>query len=244
VTDTKTVLRETCLPALAVEGKYFSIQTVRQSLRTNGVAPKRETISRYLVDLVKSGSLFNAGRGWYSTLPQPLLINAAPVKEVIQQVESAFPLLAFSCWSTEQVNPYMHHLLAKFVTFICADRDLMAAVFDELAGWKDCRVYLNPSSKEARKTFRFGDRTIVLRPKTSEAPTGEGHVAPFEKLLVDLAIEIETLSLMSKGEFQDMAWRVVTSGRISMAALARYARRNHRSLEDVFGERRSINGTK
>jgi transcriptional regulator with XRE-family HTH domain len=35
----------------------------------------------------------------------------------------------------------------------------------------------------------------------------------------------------------------VTSGRISMGALARYARRNHRSPEDVFGEKRLTNGT-
>jgi hypothetical protein len=244
VADTKTVLRDSCLPALMAQGKYFSIEAVREWLRANGAAAKRETLSRYLVDLVKGGKLFNAGRGWYSTLAQPLVVNAAPVKAVIQRVEKAFPLLAFSCWSTEQVNPYMHHLLAKFVTFIHTDRDLMPAVFEELAAGKEYRVYLNPSAKEARKTFRIEDRAIVIRQETSEAPCGEGHVAPLEKLLVDLAIEIETLPVMSKGEFQNMAWRVVTSGRISMGALARYARRNHRSLDAVFGKNRSINGTK
>jgi len=243
MTDAKTLLRESCLPTLSKECKYFTTSAIRGCLARHQARTQTQTVNRYLVELVKAGTLFDAGRGWYSSLAKPLAVNPAPIAEVIGRVEKAFPLLEFSCWSTEQVNPYMQHLLTKFVTFIYTDKDLMPSVFEEISTWKDFRAYLKPGAKEA-KTFRVEERTIVIRQETSEAPSSDGHVAPFEKLLVDLAVEIEQLPLTSKGEFQEMAWRVITSGRVQMAVLARYARRNHRTLEDVFGRRWSTNGTK
>jgi hypothetical protein len=48
---------------------------------------------------------------------------------------------------------------------------------------------------------------------------------------------------MSRGELQDMAWRVATSGRLTIPALLRYARRCHRTPEDMFGGNWSTIGT-
>ena len=84
----------------------------------------------------------------------------------------------------------------------------------------------------------------MIRPETSEAPTSDvPHVAPIEKLLVDLAIEVEKLGFIGKGEFKEMAWRAVTSGRVFMATFLRYARRCHREPVDIFGENGLTNGT-
>lgn len=84
---------------------------------------------------------------------------------------------------------------------------------------------------------------MVIRPEIGEAPAGKGYAAPIEKLLIDLAIEVEKLPIMSRGEFQDMAWRAVTSARISMGAFLRYARRRHREPSDIFGVNWYTNGT-
>jgi hypothetical protein len=82
------------------------------------------------------------------------------------------------------------------------------------------------------------------RPETSEAPTSDvPHAAPIEKILVDLAIEVEKLGFIGRGEFREMAGRAVTSGRVSMATLLRYARRCGRAPSDMFGENGLINGT-
>ena len=129
------------------------------------------------------------------------------------------------------------------MTLVYTDADLIPSVFDELRGWKGYHVYRNPLSADAER-FRIAEKTIVLRPETSEAPTSDvPHAAPIEKLLVDLAIEVEKLGFIGKGEFKEMAWRAVTSGRVSMATLLRYARRCHREPTDIFGAKGLTNGT-
>ena len=231
----KAKLFTAVLPELLRASPYVSHAALVERLTKLGFGIGGRTLRTYMSEAMRTDVLHDAGRGWYSALPQRLLVNPAPVSAVVARVEKAFPLLDFTCWSTEQVNPFMEHLLTKFVTFIYADKDLLPALFEELSGWREYRVYLKPGVRDAR-TFRAEDRTIVIRRETGEAPKGDGHAAPFEKLLVDLAIEIETLPIMSPGAFHDMARRLATSGRLSMAVLARYARRNHRRLEDIFGK--------
>ena len=241
--SSKTCLFTTILPELAAATPYFSLATVAGRMAELHLKITESSLKSYINEAMKKGIVHGAGRGWYSGLPKPFALNAKPVKAIASRIARVFPLLEFSCWSTEQVNPYMHHLLAKFVTFVYADRDLMPALFDELQTWKGCRVVLDPKAADA-KTFRVEDRTIVIRPPTTETPSpSEPHAAPIEQLLVDLAVEIENLPLMSRGEFQDMAWRVATSGRIMVPALLRYARRNHRTPVDVFGKKGSTIGT-
>ncbi len=242
--DHKSTLFTRILPELSAAAPYFSMEKVAKKMDDLQLAAAEASLKSYMSEAMKKGIVHDAGRGWYSRLATPVTLDPKPVKAVISRIEKAFPLLEFSCWSTEQVNPYMHHLLAKFVTFVYADRDLMPSLFDAMQGWKGYRVYLNPKTADA-KSFRLEDNTIVIRPPTSEAPSPlEPHVAAIEQLLVDLAVEIESLPLMSRGEFQDMAWRVATSGRLMIPALLRYARRNHRTPTDVFGESGSTIGTK
>ncbi|HCE42252.1 MAG TPA: hypothetical protein DET40_01725 [Lentisphaeria bacterium] len=231
----KPYLRSVLLPELKKKAPYFNIEAVRKMLKEKGIEVDNATLKDYFYDYMSAGVIHDAGRGWYSGIAEPFKLDTGPVKDFIRRVEKAFPHLEFSCWSTEQINPYMSHLLAKFATFIYVDRDLMQSVVDEIRTWKGYTVYLNPSSKDAEKTFRIEQKTIVIRPETSEAPgTGESHAAPIEKLLVDLAIEVEKLPILSRGQFQEMAWRAVSSARISMGTLSRYAKRNHRELKELF----------
>ena len=231
------------LPELAASTPYFSMETIVGRMAAANIVVTAASLQSYMSEAMKNGIVCDAGRGWYSCIVNPCTLNTKPIKWSITRIEKAFPLLEFSCWSTEQVNPYMHHLLAKFVTFVHADRDLMPALFDAMQGWQGYRVYLDPKVADAGK-FRVEDKTIVIRPSTSESPPPMvPHAASVEQLLVDLAVEIETLPLMSRGEFQDMAWHVATTGRLMIPALMRYARRNHRTLIDVFGKHWSTNGT-
>lgn len=239
----KNLLFTRVLPDLSAAAQYFSIKTVEARMAEMQLAVTEASLQSYMSEAMKRGIIHDAGRGWYSCIAALFTLNTKPIKGITSRIEKAFPLLDFSIWSTEQINPYMHHLLTKFVTFVYADRDLMPAIFDELLKWKGYRVHLDP--KIAARGFQAEDKTIVIRSPTSEAPTPPApHAASIEKILVDLAMEIETLSLMSRGEFQDMAWRVATSGRIMIPTLLRYARRNHRTPMDVFGRNWSTNGTK
>jgi hypothetical protein len=221
---------------------YFNLEAIRTQLDDAGAEASSTSLKIYLSQFMSEGLIYDAGRGWYSRISQSFKIDIAPVKKFINKIKKAFPLLDFSCWSTEQINLYMHHLLGKAVIFVYMDRDLMPAVYEELQGWQGYKVYLDPSSDEVEKTFRVEEKTIVIRPESKDSPAGEGHTASIEKLLTDLSIEVEKLPLMSIGEFQDMAWRAVTSARISLGTLLRYARRRYREPSNVFGRNWYTNG--
>jgi Family of unknown function (DUF6577) len=235
-------LQTILLPALKETSPYFNLQTVCARLKKAEIEAPSATVTTYLSQFISEGLLYDAGRGWYSRIAEPFALDTAPVKKLITKIKKAFPLLDFSCWSTEQINSYMHHLLGKAVTFVYMDRDLMPAVYEELQGWQEYKVYLDPSSDEVKKNFRIEEKTIVIRPENKDSPAGGGHTASIEKLLADLSIEVKKLPIMSRGEFQDMAWRAVTSARISMGTLLRYARRRYREPLDMFGGNWSANG--
>ncbi len=232
--DLKSFLRDVCLPELGRQYSYFDIEAVRQLLQMAEVVFTPETLKRYMVEMEEGGFVFDAGRGWYSVIAATFTLNTGPVQDIGAMLEQQFPFLEFSCWSTAQINGYMHHLLAKFVTFIYVDKDLMSGVFEFLRDRRDMNVYLNPSTRKEREDFRMTEQTVVIRPTVTRSP-GNGYFAPIEKILVDLAVEVEKLPLMGNHEFTQMACRVATEARISMGALLHYASRRNMEASKVFG---------
>ena len=122
------------------------------------------------------------------------------------------------------------HLLTERGVHV--DRDLMARVFDF---FRDARynAYLNPTRREAQKSFSVGEKTVVVRPNVTKAPV-DGHLARIEKILVDLRVELESLLLMDVGEFQEMSQRAVTSQRIEISSLMSYAKRRRLDWKGLF----------
>lgn len=237
--DLKEFLRDECLPELRKQYMYFDIGTLREKIKAVKLECAPATLKRYMAEMEEGAFAFDAGRGWYSFVKEPFTLNTEAVAETVAILEKQFPFLEFSCWSTQQINSYMHHLLAKFVTFIYVDKDLMPSVYDFLREQKEMTVYLNPSTKKEREDFRLYENTVVIRPPVTGAP-GKDHIAPIEKILVDLAVEVEKLSIMGTGEFTQMAARAVTAGRISMGTLGRYSNRRNLGFEDVFGSENQL----
>ena len=122
IKNAKQCLREEVIPALCDRSPYFDVASIKHLLTEKDVHVERETLSRYVYELGSESQIYNAGRGWYSAIEQEFRLNSEPVAEIISTLEKKFSLLDFSCWSTRQINPFMHHLLAKFVTFIHVDR--------------------------------------------------------------------------------------------------------------------------
>ncbi len=242
--DSKTLksnLFTRILPELKQAAPYFSIDAVKNRLKQLKIEMSDSTLKHYMSDAMEQGVVYDAGRGWYSRLEEEFTLDTKPVSTVIQRIEKKFPILDFTCWSTRQINSFMHHIMTRFVTFVYTDRDSMVSVYDEIKSWKGYTVYLDPSSKEVEKTFQLDDKTIVIRPETTEAPgAGEGHSAVIEKLLVDLAIEVEKMPLMDRSEFQDVAEKIANKGRIRFGMLARYARRSHKDWKDIFRENNAL----
>ena len=231
-TNLKQILRVECLPALGGQSKYYNTEAVTAWLRRRKLHCPPATLNRYLHEFRRSGLIFDAGRGWYSSLATPFTLNREPVVSLVQELNKTFPLLDFSCWSTAQVGGYGHLLLATFVAFVHTERDNMETVVEALrkTGWA---AYLHPTRLEAAKSFRQADKTVVVRPAVSRAPVDDKY-ATVEKILVDLCAETASLQLLDAGEYQRLVANLAGRERISVATLAQYAERRGLKLETVL----------
>jgi hypothetical protein len=219
--DAKSLLRDHILADLARRSPYIPLSAIRAELVARRVELADATLLNYLQETVALGFLHNAGRGWYSTLAQPLVLDRSAVQPVADLIGQAFPQLGFSVWSTQQINPWMHHLLGKFVTFVHVEKEGVATVWELLrdAGYD---AYRNPGKREA-KTFSVRDKTVVVRPGTPLQAPVDGPYATPEKLFVDLAAELD--ELMDPAEFAALFSSASRSGRLDFPELLRYAER-------------------
>ncbi|MFZ4779289.1 MAG: DUF6577 family protein [Terrimicrobiaceae bacterium] len=235
----KEVLSTRCLPELKARCVYFDVGTLRAWLKGSRVDFTATTLNRYMTELTDAGFVWSAGRGWYSFVPAAIQLDVEPLAEIKKDLQERFPLLDFACWSTQQVNPFMHHMLGKFVTFVLAPPDALGSVYDHLreSGYA---AYLNPNEKEVGKTFKVDAKTIVLRKLNSLHTPVKDHLLSVEALLVDLSLESERLFLMDKSEFRQMAARLVTSARVDFASLASYAKLRGVAVTDLFQNSESI----
>jgi hypothetical protein len=228
----KHFLRTVCFPELTAKVKYFSLHQLRQLLVRHDFPADSPSLLRYMHEAMAEGVIHAAGRGWYSSLATAFTLNREPVCALVALLEQRFPLLEFSCWSTEQVASYGHLQLARFVVFVHTERDAMEGVTEALrtAGWS---AWLNPTQQEAVKSFRLTEKTVVVRPAVSRAPV-EGKFASIEKLVVDLCVESVAIHLMDAGEYQRLVSNLAGSARISVGTLARYAERRNLKVEAVL----------
>jgi hypothetical protein len=235
----ETFFRET-LERLKQRSPYFSSSTITAMVGEQGLKLTPGTLRVYLSQAVKLGHIHDAGRGWYSRLSEPVPLDAKPVAKLVRAVEKAFPLLDFTVWSTAQINPWMHHLLAQPVAFLHAPTDTLESVGDKLRelGWE---VAVNPTPTAGPKSVRPGEKMVVLRPAMSKQPPGDGRQATIEKILVDLIAEAPRLALMDATEAQGVAAAILNQFLLQIAVLQRYA--DSRAIQiaevDVINQRQS-----
>lgn len=211
------------LPKLGKDAAYFSFDQIKTAAaRKLGIG--NASLKVYLNEALRKGVVLDAGRGWYSRLSERAPVDARPIARLAGALTRALPLLDFSCWSTAQINPWMHHLLAQPVAFLYVPGDALESVAETLAGlgWK---VAANPHAAESTKLVRPGPRMVVLRPTRSKQPEGRGHQAPIEKILVDLVEEAADSALMDNSEAQGVIEAVLDRYLLQLATLRSYAER-------------------
>jgi hypothetical protein len=210
---------------------YFSIHALREHLTSRGWSYKPDTVKTYLSRQKKEGKIFDAGRGWYSSLPEPYQLDTAPVEKLVGELKGAFPLLDFACWSTAQLNEMLRHQLAKHVQFAYVERDAIESVADWLRD-NGYRSWANPSKKE-RQSFAIEENAVVVLPLTTEAPHQEGF-AKIEKILVDVFADCSDFSIINTHEFSEGVALQISKYRVDISVLQRYSiRRKTKVLEVV-----------
>jgi len=206
---------------------YFSYKEIKSPFEKEKIDITPALFKKYIFELTKNGTIFDAGRGWYSSIKKPFKLNTKPVKPIIRKIKKEFPLLEFSCWSTEQLNPFTHHLMAKFITFVYTDSDYMRNIAELLKN-KGYNVYENPNKAEIEKQFTISDKTVIIRPAISKQPKAVDNCSPIEKILIDFLIENKKLSIMDNSEAENVVKNALTAGKINISKFFSYA--THRKI--------------
>ena len=203
---------------------YFHINDLKKYFAERKIEFKEETLEKTVYRLKKTGLIYGAGKGWYSTIKEEFKLDTKPIKKIVTLVKKKFPLLEFSCWSTEQIKGYFHHLPSQFVTFVHADKDFLQSLKDFLSDSR-YNVYLNPRKREAEKYVELNKNTTILRPAVSYRKSKNNNWAKIEKILVDLFMETKKINLMDMEEYKKIMSNIVLDYRINMAELLDHADR-------------------
>ena len=208
---------------------YFHINDLKSYFTEKGIKFEEDTLKKYLYLLKKNKIIYPAGRGWYSNIQKEFELNIEPTEKIIKLLVEKFPLLEFSCWSTEQLKGFFHHLTSQFITFIYADKDFLSTLRDFLIE-NDYNIYLNPSKIEAEKFIELKTKPIVLRPSVSFRISKEKNLTKIEKILVDLFMEMKKISLIDIEEYKKIISNIILNYRINMAEMLDYA--HNRKIKD------------
>jgi hypothetical protein len=203
---------------------YFHINDLKRYFTEKETKFRENSLKQQLYLLKKEGFIYSAGRGWYSNIQKEFELNIESTEKIIKLLIEKFPLLEFSCWSTEQLKGFFQHLPTQFVTFIYTDKDLLQSVKDFLIE-NDYNVYLNPHKIEAEKFIELKTKTIILRPSVSSRVSKEKNLTKIEKILVDLFMEMKKINLIDQEEYIKIISNIVLKYRINMAEMLDYADR-------------------
>jgi len=205
--------------------KYASVEGLRKKLQLGKRKIPSSSLHATLYRLVGSKTVFNAGRGWYSTIAAPFKPQYESIKGIVRQVEKQFPQLQFSIWSTEQLQPFAHHMMSRFTIFLYTETDAINSITEFLQDQQQT-VYPNPKQAEVEKYVAVSNRRIIVRPLVTKEPV-EGYYATIEKILIDLFLEKDRLFLMDAAEYKRLFENIIFSNRIAMGRLFGYASRRN-----------------
>ena len=222
-TSAKDILKDE-INYLKKISSYFNYDDIKKLLKEKKNQITNSSLKVYLHSLQKDKVIFDAGKGWYSSIEKQFDLDKEPIEDIIKDINQKLPLLSFSCWSTAQLNSFTHHILSKFITFIYTDSDYIRNTAEMLRG-AGYNVYENPNKAEIEKQFSLIDKTVIIRPSISKQPDNKKNDAPTEKILVDFLIENQKLNIMEESEAGNVVKNVLISGRIKMSTLISYSKR-------------------
>lgn len=233
----KNILREE-INFLKKLNSYFKYDDVKKLLNEKKIQITNSTLKTYLHSLIKEKAIYDAGKGWYSSIEKQFELNKKPVEDITKTINHKLPLLSFSCWSTEQLNSFTHHILSKFITFVYTDSDYIKNTADILEG-AGYSVYENPTKAEIAKLFKLNEKTVILRPSIFKQPENSDNCSSIEKILVDFLIENRKIRIMESSEAEQVVKNAINSGRLNISALFSYAKRRELVIPNAINQVRN-----
>ena len=217
---------------------YFSYEAIKGKINSE-TSIEDSTLQTYLSRDVSAGTLSDAGKGWYSRLQKEFILDTKPLKRVLGILKKAFPLLEASSWSTEQINPFTHHMLGKHILFTYVASDAVNSVHETLLA-HNYNSYANPGKPEIKKSFRISKNTVIVRPSVAKQPESLNGASPIEKILVDLLFENRRLNIMPQEEAKLVLENAMATGTIKISSMISYAKRREMDIAKTIKDFRII----
>lgn len=212
---------------------FISKKTIKQFMEVNGINVTSETLNSYIKEFKEQKIIFSAGRGWYTTIEKTGSLRTEPVQKVVSLLEKKYPFLEFNCWSTEQIQPYFHHLLGKHLTYVYTSRDAISNITDTLrdSGYS---ILENPSKKELKESLSKLNIDVIVRASIEREPTSNSHYSPIEKVIIDLMYENNMGEIYSKSELLESLIKAVRACYIDVSSLEYYAYQKDVKIEKIL----------
>lgn len=206
-----------------VDKNYLSLTQIKIHLKSLNLDYADVSIKKSLKILTKDKIIFSAGRGYYSKISKIVELDNLHIEPIIKIINSKFPLLEVSVWSTKQINFAFHHLQSKFFTFIYANKDAFIYLRDHLAE-NGYSVYMNPNKQDLNKFTFTADNSLILRQFVSHN-LSKNIYSPIEKILVDLYLEADRLNFIDYSEYEKVFGYFLQNFRLNISSLMDYAER-------------------
>ncbi|RME08790.1 MAG: hypothetical protein D6816_05190 [Bacteroidetes bacterium] len=193
-----------------------------------------ETLNWRIFDLKSKGILESPGRGMYrlATREDFTPVFSKLPKRIAALLAKELPLVKVCIWETRWLNAWMEFQPAYNWTLVEAEKDALAAIFNNLTGLSN-KVYLQPNRSIMELYVLSLDEAVIVKPLVSEAPLmqeGKITTAAPEKILVDIVAEPE-IFVGQQGELEHIYNNMFSQILIHQNRLLRYARRRKRERQ-------------
>ena len=229
------MVRQADIIAYARTRSEFSCRDMLHSFRKDNLAFSKATVTSCLAMLTDVGVLRRIKRGVFSisnARQKPFVPYFDDEMQMIEtKIRQNFRFVRFCVWHSTDINVFSHYVLNMNIIFVDVEREALQQVFCSLLDANlERQVFLNPSSDDF-SYYIYGKETIVVRPLVSEAPliayAGDSNRLSIEKLLVDIAIDEDFISLH---DYESLRFyrNVMDTTIINDSKLLRYASRRGR----------------
>ena len=211
---------------------FISKKSIKQFIEVNDINVTSETLNSYIKEFKAQKIIYSAGRGWYTTVEKTGKLRTEPVEKIVSLLEKEYPFLEFNCWSTEQIQPYLHHLLGKHLTYVYTSREAISNVVDTLrdSGYS---VLENPSKNELKESISKLNIDVIVRASIEREPTNDTHYSPIEKVIIDLVYENNMGEMYSETEITEAVKRMLKALYIDVASFTYYAYQKNIEIKEM-----------
>lgn len=174
---------------------------------------QRENISDsgilwHLKKLIKEKRVSRISRGLYGNSSVQEFTPSIPddVKKLYLDMKKAFPLIDVVIYCGNDISALQHHISANNTIYVEVPKEATEAVFHYLTDRK-IKAYHKPSADFMNDYVDLGEKSVIVKPLTTEAPVNmiDGVCMPaLEKILVDINIDADFYYLQDNETFYIM----------------------------------------